>query len=685
MTWHRTIFTGGLVVFLMTVLAQPHEAAAAPPLLVQETEAQLVAAGCERVELKDNKALMAARSLDWQAVVPADATGEALLFCPPSVTGEYSATGGDGRVAGFTATADAAVAPWIGAALAKWIGGTNVVSNAGRYVTSPTLSVINDVLSGLLYLLFTLLAEVAKWLISILSVFIIPLLTVSSFVNNELVRKAWPVVLGIANMGFLLALVFIALLTALRLDVGGGVRRLLPRLLIAALLVNFSLVIGGVILDASRIVMALIPPVFNTGFTQVATAVQVKADLASLFDKVQKMVSKFLAAEDPVVQYINPIKGWGEVVAAVLEAIVAWIVALAIAVVVVGLLIRYIMLILLLIVSPMAYLFVAIPGAGGLAKKWWTTFMRYVIYGPVVLFILMAALSVNGYINVGGFFDVTKANQAAYKEILGAVVFSALMVAAAMAGRYAGIVGSATAIALATGAGRRVRGMAYGGTKGIAKGVAAPVTVPARFAAKEGRKYLGKQAQGFLGAAGARVMARFGYGKGAPPPGKKLGERVFGKPLTPEQGRQAAAAKSFVLPTGGTQAQRDDSVRRSGAWTPSLLRQEHVGGALSKQQREFVIRDMESTPQNRAYKVALAGNAEAVRNMEADERSRIENLDVNLEVDLPTTGVGGATAAANRDQNKKNAIENEINRAVQKAYYTSLDRLHRQSQQPTTP
>ncbi len=187
-----------------------------------------------------------------------------------------------------------------------------------------------------------------------------------------------------------------------------------------------------------------------------------------------------------------------------------------------------------------------------------------------------------------------------------------------------------------------------------------------------------------MGAAGARIMAGFGYGKGAPPPGKKLGEAVFGKPLTREQGGQAAAAKSFV-PTGATQAARDTSVRSSGAWAPSLLRQEYVGGALSKGQREFIMRDMENTPQNRAYKVALAGNAEAVRNMGADERSGIENLDVNLEVDLPTTGVGGATATANRKQNRENAIKNEINRAIQKAYYTSLDRLHRQSQQPTTP
>lgn len=687
MSWQRTILTGGVTVFLMMLLAQPHEAAAAtPPLLVQETEAQLVAAGCERVELRNNKAMVAAESLDWQAVVPTDATGEALLFCPPQLNKGYGPEG-DGRVAGLITPAYALPGgPISGVGIAKWLynNAGKIASNSARYASSPLLSTINDVLYWLLLLLFIILTLVAQWLIAILVNILVPLITLSSFVNNEVVRKAWPVVLSVANMGFLLALVLIALLTALRLEVGGGVKRLLPRLLIAALLVNFSLVIGGVILDASRIIMALIPPVFNLRLTMLPTKLEVKADLANITKSVQDMVSEFATGGSSLIGYLSPISGWSEVLAVVLSAVITWIIALSLAVVIFGLLIRYIMLILLLIVSPLAYLFIALPGASGLAKKWWTTFMRYVIYGPVVLFILMAAVGADRLIDASGFFNVNDTKQAGYQAILKAIVFSAALVAAAMAGRYAGILGAAAAISVATGAGRRVRGMAYGGTKGIAKGVAAPVTVPARFAAREGRKYLGKQAQGFLGAAGARIMAGFGYGKGAPPPGKKLGEAVFGKPLTREQRAQAAAAKSFK-PTGAKQAQMDDSVQRSDAWRPSLLRQEHVGGALSKEQRVFIMKDMENTPENRAYKVALAGNAEAVRKMEADERSRIESLDVNLEVDLPTTGVDADTAKKNKKKNKENAIENEINRAVQKAYYTSLDRLHRQSQQPTTP
>lgn len=673
------------MVFLMMGLAQPHEAAAAtPPLLVQETEAQLVTAGCERVKVADAKAMQAAGALDWQAVVSSDATGEALLFCPPSVVGENGLPKGDGQVAGLTAYAAQNANP-LDNSWDEWL------QRAVRYMLpgAGLLAEINDAVAFVFWLFFTFLAKVAQWLIYTLSTYIEPLLSLSSFVNNEVVRKAWPVVLGVANMGFLLALVLIALLTTLRLEVGGGVRRLLPRLLIAALLVNFSLVIGGVILDASRIIMALIPPIFDSSFDSMATMLVLKANMAIIFYNVQQSLATGFSLDSAALSYINPVKGWDQVLATILNAVVAWIIALALAVVIVGLLIRYLMLLLLLIVSPLAYLFVALPGASGLAKRWWTMFMRYVIYGPVVLFILMAALSVDELIDVGGFFDVSNANeeiairQRAYWEILGAAVFSAALVAAAMAGRYAGIVGSATAIGIATGTGRRVRGIAYGGAKGIAKGVAAPVTVPARFAAKEGRRYLGKQAQGFLGAAGARIMAGFGYGKGAPPPGKKLGERVFGKPLTREQRGQAAAAKAFV-PTGATQAQRDASVRGSTAWTPNSLRQEHVGGSLSQAQRESIM-DMENTKENRAYKVALAGNAEAVKNMTAGERSKIEMLDVNMRVDLPTTGVDDATAAANGDQNRKNAIENEINRATQKAYYSSLDRLHRQSQAPTTP
>lgn len=47
----------------------------APPLLAQDTEAQLLAAGCQQIKLADTPAIEAALAINRQAVVASDAGG----------------------------------------------------------------------------------------------------------------------------------------------------------------------------------------------------------------------------------------------------------------------------------------------------------------------------------------------------------------------------------------------------------------------------------------------------------------------------------------------------------------------------------------------------------------------------------------------------------------------------------
>ncbi|MSU54879.1 MAG: hypothetical protein EXS48_03575 [Candidatus Staskawiczbacteria bacterium] len=64
----------------------------------------------------------------------------------------------------------------------------------------------------------------------------------------------WPIVRNFGNMIIVLALIVIALATIIRYQAYEA-KKLLPPLIIAALLINFSLVICGVVIDASNIVM----------------------------------------------------------------------------------------------------------------------------------------------------------------------------------------------------------------------------------------------------------------------------------------------------------------------------------------------------------------------------------------------------------------------------------------------
>ena len=72
--------------------------------------------------------------------------------------------------------------------------------------------------------------------------------------NNEVIRIGWTLIRDLTNMAFILGLVYIGLATALRLA-GFNLKQALPKLIGVALIINFTPVICGLVVDAANIVM----------------------------------------------------------------------------------------------------------------------------------------------------------------------------------------------------------------------------------------------------------------------------------------------------------------------------------------------------------------------------------------------------------------------------------------------
>lgn len=262
------------------------------------------------------------------------------------------------------------------------------------------------------------LAYLGLWLASIAAAL---LLQVGGFTTNAFVVTGWPFLQGIANLGFIMALLYIAFSTATGLG-DFGARRMLPRLLIAALLINFSLVIGGMIIDASRLVMAaMIRGLGNPGITEIGSRLlaQSPSFYHPLLDGPKRYAKKpaavfqinnsiFLPLEQiagsalksgcavptPPKQPPNncllfPSDSYEIVLALMLGTALAWAIFIGLIVVTAGLFVRYIALVLLLMVSPLAYLAIAFPGLQSMQKEWWSNFIKFVLYGPISLFILI--------------------------------------------------------------------------------------------------------------------------------------------------------------------------------------------------------------------------------------------------------------------------------------------------------
>ena len=74
-----------------------------------------------------------------------------------------------------------------------------------------------------------------------------------SFINAPIVKIGWTLTRDLANMLFILILLIIAFATVLRME-SYGMKRLLPKLIMVAILINFSLVFAGFVIDFSQVV-----------------------------------------------------------------------------------------------------------------------------------------------------------------------------------------------------------------------------------------------------------------------------------------------------------------------------------------------------------------------------------------------------------------------------------------------
>lgn len=563
-----------------------------PPIaVVQETRSQLQAVGCEAhiITQPDQPALL--ESTQPYPVIPEDVITHEVWFCSREVVDGLHVIG---RVSGaledlrafwkaqnwdvfFENYGDSL------SSLEKWWaatkGGANTLAEASGQLAEETA--LDWIIKGLRALIGAIAVGLV-WVLQQLVKLMVPLLTTSDFFTNKLVIGGWTFVLGIANLGFVLALLFIALVTILRVG-GFDTRRLLVRLLIAALLINFSLLIAIVILDFSRLAMAAIARgIAGRGISELGISI---LEASGVVGEVG------LAGNTPLVIDKGQIQTWsdtaelGNLFYGLILIVTLLFGFVLIASALIG---RYLMLILLLVVSPLAYLFLAMPTMGNLAKQWWSTYLKYVFYGPIVIFILALIPLVNS-VDLGIPF-------------LAFALTVALLYLATFAGRSLAILTAGAAIGYAAGAGKRFLQSPLGAMTGaralarrtgeFGKDVGADVTRPIRSffggrrAYREERRRI-KESPVRRAEEAGREAARAGYA-----------EKYAAAPVRKDMAdvRAAGLASDTEMATaiqGG-----------EGIYNASKLALPHVAAALNDRQIRAIAAD--NSPGSDERKAALA-------------------------------------------------------------------------------
>ncbi len=210
--------------------------------------------------------------------------------------------------------------------------------------------------------------------------------------KSPVVQTGWKIVLGFANLGFVLAIIVMAFATIFRVQ-SYAMKQTLWKLIVAALLVNFSLVIAGAFINISDI--------FSNYFLQqggIRNPVEWAKSFAGMF-RAQALlkVSETMSAQGVVDTATGVVNTFGSTVLQTIAsvffvALFTILAAITLFAVVIMLLIRYVYLGILLLLSPIIWLLWIFPSTKHLWTKWWQQFLRWTFFAPIMLFFIYLAM-----------------------------------------------------------------------------------------------------------------------------------------------------------------------------------------------------------------------------------------------------------------------------------------------------
>ncbi len=200
----------------------------------------------------------------------------------------------------------------------------------------------------------------------------------NNFIHENIVTLGWVLMRDLANIFLVVLMLMIAIGTLFNIQTY-EYKSLLPKLMVAAVLINFSKTIVGAAIDFGQVIMLTFVNTFkNTG----AAAIVNGLGITSMF----KLANAIEGANDSI-------NYWGVFAATGVALIMLVVASVVVIALVVMLLIRMIMLWILIIFSPFAFLASAMSGGGplkniGFVGNFWGMLSKYISIGPILAFLL---------------------------------------------------------------------------------------------------------------------------------------------------------------------------------------------------------------------------------------------------------------------------------------------------------
>lgn len=306
-------------------------------------------------------------------------------------------------------------------------GTTNTGGNTPTQPVNPYTCTIGTLASCIPYFIFSITSAIFSLIISIAAWIIQVGLQLSLNVyNSPAIQNGFGICLAIANLMFILVIIVIAIATILQSD-SYGYKKTLWRLVVAAILVNFGLVItapiinfansmtsyfmtsitggtNGVTLFVNQLAQATSPAAPDQAPTTncpQANAANAQAPGVLSQSELQQMCAQANQnSQQPSAGTVFTQSMLGLFFGITFK----FIVALAFLCIGVLLFVRYLWLAILLILLPFAWLTWIFPNFKKEFGKWWSNFIKWTFFAPAAMFFIWLAMLINqkGYLTQVG-------------------------------------------------------------------------------------------------------------------------------------------------------------------------------------------------------------------------------------------------------------------------------------------
>lgn len=412
----------------------------------------------------------------------------------------------------------------------------------GELFTQFLNNPIDTTMIALAGIIQVITGAIGKLILLIIQVVVIPVLGYNGFYNSHITNLGWSLVRDVVNMFVVVILMVIAIMTIIGYSAANWTQQL-PKLFIAIVLVNFSKLICGFLIDVSQVIM----------FTFVNAIVSIAAgNFASMLS-----LNTFGQFGSDFIDEINATGTGLEAFQFLMGAYLQFIVLLAILGVMfllaAAFVWRIVILWILIIMSPLAFFMIGVKdifhAADSSYKQWWSKFTSALTFGPTMVFFLWLALAASSGSNLAQTEDFPMPDSQddagiplemfSLDNFLGMFLALAILLAGMQqASSAAAGMGGFAAAALSENMG-----------KGLLKGIARPFSSSKRLgkAAFQGGKVGGMEIPGLAKIAPGYTQK---FGKGLANAGTGLSKAMGGGIIASSLGGSLAGAGAFVTGEG---------------------------------------------------------------------------------------------------------------------------------------